>query len=330
MTDSESNPTSSSPDGEPSLASAMFAWMKEQQAEKLREQRRERFWRNLRFGLMGIAIMAGPLYLWMMDKQYNRHRVGKDYVALVRVNGIIGADKPANAERIGNALEAAFKDQNAKGVIIDINSPGGSPVQSSIIRDRIQMLRESHPNTKVWAVGEDMLTSGAYFIAMGSPNVCVNRSTLTGSIGVIRDGWGLDKFIQRFGIERRVFTAGQSKSRLDTFKPLTPEDEKKAEELLGAVHEHFKAVVREGRGERLKIPEERLFSGDFWTGDQAVEFGLVDKLCDLNTLMADEFAATDARDYTPPPSLVASLAGAIGAQVSEQVDSGAPLQLLPQ
>lgn len=321
--------TGSANEQEPSLVQLLFKWMQDQEAEKLRERRRERFWRNVRFGLIGIAIMAGPLYLWMLDKQYNRHRVGNNYVALVRVNGVIGADKVANAERIGNALEAAFKDQRAKGVIVDINSPGGSPVQSSIIRDRLQQLRESFPNTKVWAVGEDMLTSGAYFIAMGAPNVCVNRSTLTGSIGVIRDGWGLDKFIERFGIERRVFTAGQSKSRLDTFKPLSPEDEKKAEELLSSVHEHFKSVVREGRTGRLKLSEDRLFSGDFWTGDQAVEFGLVDKLCDLNSLMLEEFGATDAKDYTPPPSLMSSLAGAIGAQVSERVDSSPPFQLLP-
>jgi protease IV len=312
------------------LVDALFTWMKDQEAEKLRERRRERFWRNVRFGLVAIGLMAGPLYFWMLDKQYNRHRVGENYVALVRVDGVIGADKVANAARIGDALEAAFNDQKAKGVVIDINSPGGSPVQSSIIRDRLVMLRESFPEKKVWAVGEDMLTSGAYFIAMGAPNVCVNRSTLTGSIGVIRDGWGLDKFIERFGIERRVFTAGESKSRLDTFRPLTPEDQKKASELLGAVHEHFKTVVRDGRGDRLKLSEEKLFSGDFWTGDQALQFGLVDRLCDLHTIMVEEFGATDAKDYTPPPSLVASLAGAIGAQVSERTESGAPFQLLPQ
>jgi protease IV len=330
MKETEQAEQSTTAGAESSLVNALFTWMRDQEAEKLRERRRERFWRNVRIGLLALGIMSGPLYFWMLDKQYNRHRVGNNYVALVRVNGVIGADKPANAERIGDALEAAFKDPRAKGVIVDINSPGGSPVQSSIIRDRLILLRESYPKTKVWAVGEDMMTSGAYFIAMGSPNVCVNRSTLTGSIGVIRDGWGLDKFIQKFGIERRVFTAGESKSRLDAFRPLSPEDEKKAEELLGAVHEHFKTVVREGRGDRLKLEESRLFSGDFWTGDQALEFGLVDRLCDLDSLMLEEFGATDAKDFTPPPSLVASLAGALGSQISERVDAAPPFQLLPR
>jgi protease-4 len=315
---------------DPSLARTLLNFMREQREQELRERRRERFWRNVRFGLIALVMLAGPLYLWTIDKQYNRHRVGKDYVALVRVDGVIGSDKPANAARITEALEAAFNDPLARGVIVDINSPGGSPVQSSIIRDRMVMLRESFPKTKVWVVGEDMLTSGAYFIAMGSPNVCVNRSTITGSIGVIRDGWGLDKLIERFGIERRVFTAGVSKSRLDTFKPLSPEDERKAQELLGSVHEHFKSVVREGRGDRLKADEVKLFNGDFWTGDQALQLGLVDRLCDLNTLMADEFGATDARDYTPPPSFMSSIAGAIGSQVKASFASDSPFQFLPE
>src|SRR5436189_227318 len=207
------------PSDEPSLSRTLLNFMREQREQELRERRRERFWRNVRFGLIALVMLAGPLYLWTIDKQYNRHRVGKNYVALVRVDG------------------------------------------------------------------------------------------------VIPDGWGLDKLIERFGIERRVFTAGVSKSRLDTFKPLSPEDERKAQGLLGAVHGHFKSVVREGRGDRLKADEVKLFNGDFWTGDQALQLGLVDRLCDLNTLMADEFGATDARDYTPPPSFMSSIAGAIGSQV---------------
>jgi protease-4 len=312
------------------VLSVLLDYMRHEKAEREKELKRERFWRNVRTVVIAVGLAMGPLYLWMMDKQYNRNRISDDYVAMVRVSGVIGPDHAANAERIGNALERAFKDEKAKGVIVAINSPGGSPVQSSIIHDKLVELRQSFPDRKVWAVGEDMLTSGAYFIAVAAPKICVNRSTLTGSIGVIRDGWGLDKVIQRFDIERRVFTAGGAKDRLDMFKPLTPEDREKVRQLLDAVHEHFKSVVRAGRGDRLKASEAQLYTGDFWTGDEAVRLGLADRLCDVNAIMAEEFGVGDAKDYTPPPSLLTSLAGAFGTALAERLQgSSAPVQLLP-
>jgi protease IV len=188
-------------------------------------------------------------------------------------------------------------------------------VQAAIIRDRLIMLRQAHPDTKVWAVGEDRLTSGAYFIAMGAPNVCVNRSTVTGSIGVIQDSWGLDKAIDKLGIERRVFTAGTAKNRMDMFRPLTEEDRTHTRAMLDTVHQHFKSVVREGRGARLKRPEAELFTGDYWTGDTVLEYGLVDRLCNLQDVLVEEFHAPDARDFTPRPTLLEAVSGVIGTQV---------------
>lgn len=311
------------------VLSALLDYIRTRDADRDRELARERFWRNARTVILGLGLAMGPLYLWMMDRTYGAHRVGDRYVAMVKVNGQIGPDQAANAERISNALERAFEDPKARGVIVAINSPGGSPVQSSIIHDKLVALRTAHPDKKVWAVGEDMMTSGAYFIAVGAPNVCVNRSTLTGSIGVIRDGWGLDKVIDRFGIERRVFTAGDAKDRLDMFKPLSAEDRDKVRQLLDAVHEHFKDVVRRGRGARLKAPESVLFTGDFWTGDEALKLGLVDRLCDVQALMADEYGVRDVKDYTPPASLLTSLAGALGTMVTEQLTADATPQLLP-
>lgn len=312
-----------------SVLTSLLDYIRQRDADRDRELNRERFWRNVRTVILGVGLAMGPLYLWMMDKQYGKHRIGDDYVAVVKVSGEIGPDKAANAERVTNALERAFKDPKAKGVIVQINSPGGSPVQSSIIHDKIVTLRESFPEKKVWAVGEDMMTSGAYFIAVGAPNICVNRSTLTGSVGVIRDGWGLDKVIDKFGIERRVFTAGGNKDRLDMFKPLTAEDRAKVKQLLDAVHEHFKSVVREGRGKRLKADEAHLFTGDFWTGDEALKLGLVDRLCDIGAIMRDEYGVSDAKDYTPPASLLTSLAGALGTAMAQELRSDDVLQLLP-
>lgn len=309
--------------------SALLDYIRTRDADRDRELARERFWRNARTVILGLGLAMGPLYLWMMDRTYGAHRVGDRYVAMVKVNGQIGPDQAANAERLSNALERAFEDPKARGVIVAINSPGGSPVQSSIIHDKLVALRTAHPDKKVWAVGEDMMTSGAYFIAVGAPNVCVNRSTLTGSIGVIRDGWGLDKVIDRFGIERRVFTAGGAKDRLDMFKPLSAEDRDKVRQLLDAVHEHFKDVVRRGRGARLKAPESVLFTGDFWNGDEALKLGLVDRLCDVHALMADEYGVRDVKDYTPPASLLTSLAGALGTEVLSRLQSDGRPQLLP-
>jgi len=329
------NAPTSPPDGHTSepLAAMIFAWLRDQENRRSQEVRRKRRWRNVRSVFLVLSLLAGPLLLASLGSSAESPKVGPDYVALVRVNGVIAADNPANGVRIGQALERAFNDQQAKGVVLAINSPGGSPVQAAMIRDRLVMLREAHPDTKVWAVGEDMLTSGAYFIAMGAPNVCVNRSTVTGSIGVIQDSWGLDKAIDKLGIERRVFTAGAAKNRMDMFRPLTEEDRRHTRAMLDAIHEHFKEVVRSGRGQRLKRPEAELFTGDYWTGDVALEYGLVDRLCNLQDVLVEEFHVPDAKDYTPRPTMYEALSSAIGMQVRTSLGNNfgsysAP-QLLP-
>lgn len=305
------------------LTAMIFAWLKDQEVRRTQEARRERRWRNVRAGFIALSLLAGPLVLASLGSRADVAKIGPDYVALVRVNGVISADNPANGARITQALERAFDDPKAKGVVLAINSPGGSPVQAAMIRDRLVMLREAHPDTKVWAVGEDMLTSGAYFIAMGAPNVCVNRSTVTGSIGVIQDSWGLDKAIDKLGIERRVFTAGTAKNRMDMFKPLTEEDRTHTRAMLDAIHEHFKDVVRSGRGARLKRPDAELFTGDYWTGDVALDYGLVDRLCNLQDVLVEEFRVPDAKDYTPRPTVYEALSSAIGTQIASHFGSTA-------
>lgn len=284
--------------------------------------RRDLRWRNLRAALLCIAVVGGALiYSLGLQRILAPQKFTGPYAALVRIEGIIDADQRANAQKVNSALRSAFEDDKAKGVVVLINSPGGSPVQSSLIHDRLQSLRAQHPEKKVWAVGEDMLTSGAYFIAVGADRLCVNRSTMTGSIGVIMSGWGLDRTIQRYGIERRVFTAGTSKSRLDPFQPLKPEDRQKAAGLLEAVHKHFIDVVKEGRGERLKGTPEELFSGDYWTGEEAAALGLVDGLCDLSTVIDKEIGVKQVKDYTSPPNVWAKLANSFGVVAEDFLTS---------
>ncbi len=295
--------------------------------------RRDLRWRNVRAALLAIALLGSALsYSLGLQRVFAPQGFTGPYAALVRIEGLIDADQRANAHKVNAALASAFEDAKAKGVIVLVNSPGGSPVQSALIHDRLISLRARHPGKPVWVIGEDMLTSGAYFVAVGADRVCVNRGTLTGSIGVILSGWGLDRAIGRYDIERRVFTAGTNKARLDTFRPLTPADEAKAAALVQAVHEDFIAAVKAGRGERLKGEPSELFSGDTWTGEEALALGLVDGLCDLNTVLDQELGVSQVKDFTAPPNVWAKLANSFGVVAQEYLTTaqfGPQPRLLP-
>ena len=280
--------------------------------------RRDLFWRNIRAGLLAAAFIIGPvIYSFGLSSLLSGKSINEDYVALVRVEGPIDASTKANATKINESLHAAFEDEKAKGVVVLINSPGGSPVQSSLINERIRSLRDTHPDKKLWVVGEDYVTSGAYFIAVASDNICVNRSTMTGSIGVIISGWGLDKLIDRYNIERRVFTAGENKNRLDMFSEMSDTDQVKVDALLNNLHRHFIEAVQVGREDKLRAEPDRLFSGDYWTGEEAVEMGLVDGLCNLAGVLASEYGVRQVKDFTAPPSLFASFSNRFGAAADE-------------
>lgn len=298
-----------------------------------RMMRRDLRWRNIRAALICVAVVGGALlYSLGLQQLFAPAKFTGPYAALVRIEGLIDPEQRANAHKVNAALTSAFEDPRAKGVVLLINSPGGSPVQASLIHDRLLSLRARYPNKPVWAIGEDMLTSGAYFVAVAAPNVCVNRSTMTGSIGVVMEGWGLDRTIGRWDIERRVFTAGDHKRRLDAFQPLRSQDQEKAAELLHAIHEHFIQAVRDGRGERLKGEASELFSGDYWTGEQASEFGLVDGLCDLESVIQQHLGVQQLKDYTLPPNLFARMANSFGVLVQSQLTtefSTAEPRLLP-
>lgn len=270
-------------------------------------QRRELRWRNIRFagwfllGLMGVGIYA--LFTMLFYSVTNDGPPTEDYASLIRLDGVIAADQKISAQRINPALTRAFRDKKSKGVVLLINSPGGSPVQADLIRDRLLTLRQEYPDKKVVTVAEDMLTSGAYLIATGTESIYVNRSTVAGSIGVIMSGFGFDNILRRVGIERRLFTAGEHKAFLDPYTPVRKDDVARARTILNDTHRHFIDAVLESRGSRLRGEQKMLFNGDFWTGEKALALGLVDGIGDLPSVLKAVFHVEYTRDYTPVPSL---------------------------
>lgn len=272
----------------------------------LAEQKSARRWKNARFFvwivilLLFLAIMFVP---GLNDESKIKNGDGnKSYVSLVRLNGTITAKDQFSARKVTPELTQAFRDKESKGVVLLINSPGGSPVQASIIHDKIVQLKEKY-HKEVIVVAEDSLASGAYLVATAADKIFVNKDTVTGSIGVIMEGFGFEDAMSKLGITRRVFTAGENKDRLDPFIAITPEDKAKIKQILDAVHQDFINDVTTGRQGKLNGDPKELFSGDFWTGTQAVKLGLADGTATPWEAMQETFGTTHYRDYSPRPSV---------------------------
>ena len=273
----------------------------------LRQYRRDRFWKNVRFFFIVALLICYGVWLSRGRGQSSSPQLAnpqQPYVSLIRLSGEIMANKPFSAAHVIPQLEHAFADTRARGVVLDINSPGGSPVQASIIHDKIVQLEHRYPGKKVTVMGGDSLASGAYLVAVAADKIYVNPSTITGSIGVVMRGFGFQDAMRKIGVTRRVFTSGISKSRLDAFEPLQAGDVKKIHHVLDAVHKIFMADVILGRGKRLQGSPKQLFSGDFWTGSEATQLGLVDGTADLWQVLAKEYHVKQFKDYTVHPSLL--------------------------
>ena len=286
--------------------------------ELLGDRRRDRRWKMIRFVVYVLILLAYLLVLIGAFSGKSSGTSNEPYVSLVRMNGVIMPNQAFSARRIVPRLEKAFADKHAKGVILVINSPGGSPVQASIIHDKIEQLKKEY-HKKVVVVGEDMLTSGAYLVASAADKIYVNQDTITGSIGVIMNGFGFVDTLKKLGISRRVYTAGIHKDRLDPFAPLKAGDIKKIKILLNRVHQHFIADVKAGRKGKL-VHNKDLFTGDFWTGDEAVKLGLADGTEDLWTVMETQFHVKHYKDYSAQPSLLNQLVK--GAETRAAVSLG--------
>ena len=264
--------------------------------EALREQRAARRW-NVFFKLALLGYLAAILLIGLLEAKRAHFSANARVTALVDVRGAIGPDLPASADNIVEGLRAAFEDKRTAAVVLRINSPGGSPVQSAYVNDEITRLRGIHPDIKLYAVVEDICASGAYYIAAAADRIYADKGSLVGSIGVRMDGFGFVEAMQKLGVERRLLTAGEHKGMLDPFLPQDAAEVGHVKSLLEDIHQQFIATVRKGRGERLKGGDE-LFSGLIWTGDKARELGLVDALGSASFVAREVVGAEELVDFT--------------------------------
>ena len=277
--------------------------------EALKEQRRARRW-GIFFKLLTFAYLT---FIILMALEW---RPGGDsgtkHTALVDIEGVIEAKGGASADHITGALQNAFKDKNTQGVVLRINSPGGSPVQSGIIYDEIRRLRAKYPDIPLYTVVEDVCASGGYYIAAATDKIFVDKASIVGSIGVRMDQFGFVGAIDKLGVERRSITSGENKAFLDPFLPVEAKQVDHAKDMLGQIHAQFIEVVKKGRGNRLKESPD-LFSGLFWTGEKSIELGLADGYGSLDSVARDVIKAEDIVDYTQKENVAERLAKRFGA-----------------
>jgi protease IV len=295
----------------PVVAPAHEPVLAELAREFLRERRAERRWRVV-FRLFWLLLAGALVYsLWTQGRHVAPTTA--PHTALVEVRGEIAVDTEASAELLLAALKDAFKDDGAQAVVLRINSPGGSPVQAGIVYDEITRLKKQY-DKPVYAVVEEMCASGAYYIAAAADEIYVDKASVVGSIGVLMDGFGFTGLMDKLGVERRLLTAGENKGMLDPFSPVSPKQRAYAQAMLDQIHAQFIAVVREGRGKRLKETSET-FSGLFWNGEQAVAMGLADHFGNLDYVAREVVKAEDVIDYTPRDNVAERLAKRFGAAV---------------
>lgn len=287
----------------------------------LQEQRRARRWGILfkslvllyLFAVLFAALQVGPLV-------ERAERAAGPHTALVDVEGLIVSGADASADRIATGLRKAFEDPNTKGVLIRINSPGGSPVQAGMIHDEIRRLREAHPDTPVYAVTTDICASGGYYVAAAADRIYANRASMVGSIGVRMDSFGFVEAIDKLGVERRVITGGEDKALLDPFLPEDPEQVAHVQALVNQIHEQFIDAVKEGRGERLQDDPE-LYSGLIWTGERALEKGLVDELMTPGQVAREVIGAEEIVDFTPRKDFWQRLSERVSTALTGAIES---------
>ena len=259
--------------------------------------------------LIGVLFVGAGLGHGGIDSFSTADRI----TAVVKLDGVIAPDMPAGAENVIKGLRDAFGDKRTAAVVIDINSPGGSPVQAGYINDEIYRLKQLHPKTKVYAVIEDICASGAYYVAAAADEVYADKGSLVGSIGVRMDGFGFVDALAKLGVERRLLTAGDHKGFLDPFTPLKEDVLVHVQGLLKEIHQQFINTVLKGRRDRLK-PGVDLFNGLVWTGERSLELGLVDALGSTSFVAREIVKAKDTVDFTPQQSVVEQIGRRLGSQ----------------
>ena len=282
----------------------------------LEEQKKTRKWgilfKTLTFIYLFITLFA--ILGWFGEGK----STSSPHTAIIDLNGVIEAGGEVNADSVISSLKDAYDSSGTKGIILRINSPGGSPVQAGIINDEIRRQKALHPKIPVYVVVDDICASGGYYIAVAADKIFVNKASIIGSIGVLMDGYGFTEVMKKVGVERRLMTAGENKGMLDPFSPVNPKQQAYAQTMLNEVHEQFKAVVRQGRGTRLHETPE-IFSGLFWSGEQGIKLGLADALGSADYVAREVIKQEDMIDYTYQETVVDRFAKRLGASMAKSI-----------
>ena len=279
--------------------------------EGLLEQQRARRW-GIFFKLLTLVFLFIGLFA-VLASYFETERTCIDKcTAMVELKGELDPDGRASAENVIAGLDAAFKNKGTQGVVLKIDSPGGSPVEAGQINDEIRRLRGKYPDTPIYAVVGEMCASGAYYVAVAADKIYVDKASLIGSIGVIIDGFGFVGSLEKLGVERRVLSTGENKDFLDPFLPVPDRQKEQAQRMIDEIEQQFIAVVKQGRGSRLKESPE-LFSGLVWNGQRSIELGLADALGSVGSVARDVIKAEEVVDFTPQESLTERVARRFGA-----------------
>lgn len=294
------------------------------------EQKKARRWGIFFKALLFVYLFGILLLTFRTPLGSEAAQLKGEHTALIEVRGVIAADEDASADHLVTALRNAFDNKQVKGIVLRINSPGGSPVQSGYVYDEIKRLRGLHPDTKVYAVIADIGASGAYYIAAAADEIYADKASLVGSIGVTASGFGLTEAMEKLGIERRLYTSGDHKAFLDPFSPENPDEVAFWQKVLDTTHQQFISKVKEGRGDRLKT-EPNMFSGLIWSGEQALDKGLIDGLGSASYVARDVIGAENLVDYSFEESSLDRLAKQLGASAGAAIstrllESGLQLQ----
>jgi protease-4 len=281
--------------------------------ENLKETRKARRWKAV-FRILTLIVFVGAV-LAVFDFHLPGRGMGMEkHTALVTLEGEISSSSMANALDINSSLTAAFENENSAGVVLRINSPGGSPVQAGMMNDEIHRLRKLYPSKPFYVVVEDICASGGYYVAVAGDQILVDKASLVGSIGVIMEGFGFTGLMDKLGVTRRMITAGSNKGMMDPFSKENPQQVEMIKTMIDEIHQQFIAVVKAGRGDRLKETPE-MFSGRVWNGEQAIKIGLVDGYGTVETVARDIFKAPDILDYTMKENFAERVAKRFGAEV---------------
>ena len=281
--------------------------------ENLKETRKARRWRAV-FRVLTLIVFVGAI-LAIFDFHLPGKGMGiEKHTALVTLEGEISSSSMANALDINSSLTSAFENENSAGVVLRINSPGGSPVQAGMMNDEIHRLRKKYPNKPFYVVVEDICASGGYYVAVAADQILVDKASLVGSIGVIMEGFGFTGLMDKLGVTRRMITAGSNKGMMDPFSKENPQQVEMIKTMIDEIHQQFIAVVKAGRGDRLKETPE-MFSGRVWNGEQAIKIGLADGYGTVETVARDIFKAPDILDYTMKENFAERVAKRFGAEV---------------